>query len=267
MLPLQARAAGQSTACPKLYNLQTLGKLGTGASNPELWGFDDGEGAKTMMQALLVAMIWWKLRRSRCKTLICDRAERSIRLPSWAFNNFDLFTALANWCQCHRSCDHSFPVPVDLLAAKCLSTPPRPFLHPTHVRHLGCGCCDIVMVWLVLHTMWCLVLDHSGNSLGRAVTSIVSGLLHLISISRCDYMLWYVCTGHGEPRLRASNAFRHNHSKHHTKATEVAVFRVANCEELPPKPMCMEYYGMKRNWSSSIPPPHVQKQHMWPISH
>lgn len=31
-------------------------------------------------------------------------------------------------------------------------------------------------------------------------------------------------------------------TKHHTKATEVAVFRVANCEELPPKSMRMELH-------------------------
>lgn len=160
-----ARAAGQSTACPKLYNLQTLGKLETGASNPELWGCDDSEDAKTM--------------RSRWK-------NTHLR-PSWMIYHvcpFELSTisiCSQHWCQCHSLCDHSIPVPVDLLAATCLSTPPRPFLHPTHVRHLG----------------------RVAAAKACAVTSIVSGLLQLISISRCGYMIWYVCTGNGEPRFRA----------------------------------------------------------------
>lgn len=136
-----ARAAGQSTACPKLYNLQTLGKLGTGASNPELWGCDDSEDAKTM--------------RSRWK-------NTHLR-PSWMIYHvcpFELSTisiCSQHWCQCHSLCDHRIPVPVDLLAAKCLSTLPRPFLHPTHVRHLGrvawwFGWCS------TLCGAWCLVI-------------------------------------------------------------------------------------------------------------
>ena len=170
-----ARAAGQSTACPKLYNLQPLGKL-----NPQLWGCDDSEDAKTM--------------RSRWK-------NTHLR-PSWMIYHvcpFELSTisiCSQHWCQCHSLCDHSIPVPVDLLAAKCLSTLPRPFLHPTHVRHLGrvaaANACILCQWWFG----WCATLC-------GAVTSIVSGLLQLISTSRCGHMIWYVCTGHGEPRFRA----------------------------------------------------------------
>ena len=183
-----ARAAGQSTACPKLYNLQTLGKLGTGASNPELWGCDDSEDARTM--------------RSRWKdTHLRPELNDLSRLPLWAFNNFNLFTALVSmsqlvWSQNPRACR---PAGCQVLkySAKAFPAP--------HTRSAPwtCGCCDVVMVWLVRHTVWCLVLDHSWNSLGRAVTSIVSGLLQLISTSRCGHMIWFVCTGHGEPRFRA----------------------------------------------------------------
>lgn len=132
------------------------------------------------------------------------------RLPLWAFNNFNLFTALVSmsplvWSQHPRTCR---PAGCQVLkySAKAFPAP--------HTRSApwkgGCGqgmypvpFCDIVMVWLVRHTVWCLVLGHSWNSSGRAVTSIVSGLLQLISTSRCGYMIFCVCTGHGEPRFRA----------------------------------------------------------------
>ncbi len=174
MLPLHLSQGCRAIhSLPQALQPANVGEAGNRNLKPRALRVDDGKDAKTMMQALLVAMIWWKIKSLKMERhSFATELSDLPRLSRWTLKEFNLFTALASlsrlvWSQHPRACR---PAGCQVLkySAKAFPAP--------HTRSAPwkCGCgqgmypvlfCDILMVWLVSakalsdqtwDTLWCL---------------------------------------------------------------------------------------------------------------